>query len=260
MNSLAQPGKWEKYFWPLFAAGFFLAVWYVSVKWTASKVFPSPLDVQRGMAELVRKGVLWHYMLDSLGRVATGYLMAVALGVPTGLLLGWYPAAGLVVNPTIQIMRPISPIAWIPVSIVWFGIGDAAAIFLVFLASFFPIVVASMNGVRNVPSMYRRAGRNFGLSPAKLLARVVFPAALPQIIVGLRIALGIAWLVVVAAEMIAVDSGLGYLVIDSRNSGKRYDLVIAAMILIGLIGLGLDMGFRRLEKVKSVRWGFRNES
>ena len=115
--------------------------------------------------------------------------------------------------------------------------------FLVFLASFFPIVVAAMNGVRNVPSMYRRAGRNFGLSPSKLLARVVFSAALPQIIVGLRIALGIAWLVVVAAEMIAVDSGLGYLVIDSRNSGKRYDLVVAAMILIGLIGLGLDMGF-----------------
>jgi NitT/TauT family transport system permease protein len=260
MNSLTQPGKWERYFWPLLAASFFLAVWYLSVKWTASKIFPSPLDVERGLAELVSKGVLWRYMLDSLRRVASGYLTAVALGVPIGLLLGWYPAAGLVVNPSIQIMRPISPIAWIPVSIIWFGIGDMAAIFLVFLASFFPIVVASMNGVRNVPSMYRRAGRNFGLSPAKLLARVVFPAALPQIIVGLRIALGVAWLVVVAAEMIAVDSGLGYLVIDSRNSGKRYDLVIAAMILIGLIGLCLDMGFRRLEKIRSVRWGFRNES
>jgi NitT/TauT family transport system permease protein len=87
----------------------------------------------------------------------------------------------------------------------------------------------------------------------------VFPAALPQIIVGLRIALGIAWLVVVAAEMIAVDSGLGYLVIDSRNSGKRYDLVVAAMLLIGLIGLVLDLIFRRLEKIRSVRWGFRND-
>jgi NitT/TauT family transport system permease protein len=260
MNSLAQPGKWEKYFWPLFATSVFLAVWFVSVRWTASKIFPSPLDVERGMAELVRKGVLWHYVLDSLRRVASGYLVAVVLGIPAGLLLGWYPTAASVVNPTIQLMRPISPIAWIPVSIIWFGIGDMAAIFLVFLASFFPIVVASMNGVRNVPSMYRRAGRNFGLSPTKLLARVVFPAALPQIIVGLRIAMGIAWLVVVAAEMIAVDSGLGYLVIDSRNSGKRYDLVIAAMVLIGLIGLCLDMGFRRMEKVKSVRWGFRNES
>src|SRR5262249_34877270 len=132
--------------------------------------------------------------------------------------------------------------------------------FLIFIASFFPIVVASMNGVRNVPSMYRRAGRNFGLLPAKLLAKGVFPAALPQVIMGLRIALGIAWLVVVAAELIAVDSGLGYLVIDSRNSGKRYDLVVAAMLMIGVIGLALDIVFRRLEKIRSVRWGFRSES
>ena len=93
-----------------------------------------------------------------------------------------------------------------------------------------------------------------------MLAKVVFPAALPQIIVGLRIALGIAWLVVVAAEMIAVDSGLGYLVIDARNSGKRYDLVVAAMLMIGTIGLALDLMFRRLEKMKSVRWGFRLEA
>jgi NitT/TauT family transport system permease protein len=154
-------------------------------------------------------------------------------------------------------LRPISPIAWIPLAIVWFGIGDAAAVYLIFLGAFFPIVVTSMNGVRNVPSMFRRAGRNFGLTPPQLLAKVVFPAALPQIIMGLRIALGIAWLVVVAAEMIAVDSGLGYLVIDARNSGKRYDLVVAAMLMIGGIGLTLDLGFRRLEKLKSVRWGFR---
>ncbi len=109
-------------------------------------------------------------------------------------------------------------------------------------------------------ALFRRAGRNFGLSPIALLARVVFPATLPSILVGLRIALGIAWLVVVAAEMIAVNSGLGYLVIDSRNSGKRYDLVVAAMILIGVIGLALDIGIRRLERLKSVRWGFRSEA
>jgi NitT/TauT family transport system permease protein len=108
--------------------------------------------------------------------------------------------------------------------------------------------------------VYRRAGRNFGLTPPQLLARVLFPAALPQILVGLRIALGIAWLVVVAAEMIAVESGLGFLVIDSRNSGKRYDLVVAAILIIGLIGLILDVAFRGLEKLRSVRWGFRFES
>jgi NitT/TauT family transport system permease protein len=158
----------------------------------------------------------------------------------------------------VQLLRPISPIAWIPVAIIFFGVGERAAIFLIFLGAFFPIVVTGSNGVANVPTDFRRAGRNFGLSPLQLIVKVIFPAALPQILVGLRIALGIAWLVVVAAEMIAVDSGLGYLVIDSRNSGKRYDLVVAAMLLIGLIGLALDAGFRMVEKIRSVQWGFRN--
>ncbi len=260
MNSLAPPRQWEKWFWPLCASGIFLILWYFLVRWTGSRIFPAPLDVQRGMVELVRKGLLFRYAGDSLRRVAIGYLAAVFCGIPAGLLLGWYPAAGAVVNPTIQAVRPISPIAWIPIAIVWFGISDLACIFLIFIASLFPVVVATMNGVRGVPSMFRRTGRNFGLSAPQLLAKVVFPAALPQMIVGLRIALGIAWLVVVAAEMIAVDSGLGYLVIDSRNAGKRYDLVVAAMILIGLIGLVLDIGFRRIEKFRSIRWGFRSES
>jgi NitT/TauT family transport system permease protein len=216
--------------------------------------------VEKGLAELLRMHVLWADIGDSLRRVALGFGTAAVIGIPLGLTLGWYPAANQVLNPVLQILRPISPIAWIPIAIILFGIGDHAAIFLIFLGAFFPIVVACVSGVSNVPTIFRRAGRNFGLSPAQILARVVFPAALPQILIGLRIALGIAWLVVVAAEMIAVDSGLGYLVIDSRNSGKRYDLVVAAMLVIGLIGLALDIGFRRLEKIRSVRWGFGHES
>jgi NitT/TauT family transport system permease protein len=258
MSSLSKPGRWEKFFWPLLAAVLVLALWHYSVIWTGTKVFPSPLSVERGLADLLHKHVLWADIGDSLRRVAVGFSAAAIIGIPLGLTLGWYPALNQVLNPLLQILRPISPIAWIPVAIIFFGIGDNAAIFLVFLGAFFPIVVACVSGVSNVPSIYRRAGRNFGLSPAQILARVVFPAALPQILIGLRIALGIAWLVVVAGEMIAVDSGLGYLVIDSRNSGKRYDLVVAAMLLIGLIGLALDMGFRRLEKIRSVRWGFRS--
>jgi NitT/TauT family transport system permease protein len=260
MNSLAKPAGWEKFFWPLLAAGLLLALWHYSVIWAATKVFPSPLSVEKGLAELLRKHVLWSDIGDSLRRVALGFGAAAIVGVPLGLTLGWYPALNQVLNPVLQILRPISPIAWIPVAIIFFGIGDRAAIFLIFLGSFFPIVVACVSGVSNVPAIFRRAGRNFGLSPTQILARVVFPAALPQILIGLRIALGVAWLVVVAAEMIAVDSGLGYLVIDSRNSGKRYDLVVAAMLMIGLIGLALDFGFRRLERIRSVRWGFRHES
>jgi NitT/TauT family transport system permease protein len=260
MNSLSEPNKWEKLLWPLLASALLLAVWHYPVVWTQTKVFPAPLQVEKGMVELFHKNVLWQDIGSSLSRVAIGFGAAAVLGIPLGLSLGWYPAANQVVNPVMQILRPISPIAWIPVAIIFFGVGNRAAVFLIFLGAFFPIVVACVDGVSNVPSVFRRAGRNFGLAPAQVLARVVFPAALPQIIVGLRLALGIAWLVVVAAEMVAVDSGLGYLVIDSRNSGKRYDLVVAAMLMIGVIGLALDLGFRRLEAIKSVRWGFRDES
>ncbi|NYF78081.1 ABC transporter permease [Granulicella arctica] len=260
MNSLATPARWERFVLPLLALVIAFAFWHVSVRWSGTKVFPSPLEVEKGMVELIHKHVLWNDIVDSLRRVALGFGTAAILGIPLGLILGWYPAINQVVNPLIQILRPISPLAWIPVTILLFGVGDHAATSLIFLGAFFPITVACVDGVANVPSVYRRAGRNFGLKPTQLLARVVFPAALPQIIVGLRIALGISWLVVVAAEMVAVDSGLGYLVIDSRNSGKRYDLVVAAMLLIGIIGLVLDLLFRSVEQFKSVRWGFRHDA
>ena len=160
--------------------------------------------------ELVQAHVLWADIADSLRRVAIGFGLAAVLGIPLGLALGWYPELNKVVNPVIQLLRPISPIAWIPVAILFLGIGDRSATALIFLGAFFPIVVSCVDGVNNVSSVFRRAGRNFGLSPLQLLGRVVFPAALPNILVGLRIAFGIAWLVVVAAEMVAVDSGLGY--------------------------------------------------
>jgi NitT/TauT family transport system permease protein len=142
-------------------------------------------------------------------------------------------------------------------SVIWFGVSNIAPIFLIFLASFFPIVLATMNGVRNVPPVYLQAGRNFGLTTGALIRRVIFPAVLPRIVVGLRIAFGVAWLVLVASEMIAVDSGLGYMIIDARNAGKRYDLVVGGMLTIGVIGLVLDGMIRMLERLKFVRWAFR---
>lgn len=258
MSSIAKPRVWESIFWPVVAAALLLTVWHYSVVFTATKVFPSPMNVKTGVIELLHKHVLWADISDSLRRVAIGFGAAILVGIPVGLWLGCSAAANQVINPVFQILRPISPIAWIPVAIILFGVGDRAAIFLIFLASFFPIVLACVSGVSSVPPVLRSAGRNFGLSTTQLLRRVIFPAALPQILVGVRIALGIAWLVVVAAEMVAVDSGLGYLVIDSRNSGKRYDLVVAAMLIIGIIGLVLDFSIRRVERIKSVRWGFRN--
>jgi NitT/TauT family transport system permease protein len=241
---------------PLLLAAILVGVWHVAVIVTATKVFPSPLAVAKALAQLSSRNLLWAYIGDSLLRVACGYLAAVALGVPLGLILGWSATLARATNPVIQMLRPISPLAWMPLAVIWFGVSNLAPIFLIFLASFFPVVVAAMNGVRNVPPMYMQAGRNFGLSTPALIARVIFPAVLPRILVGLRIAFGIAWLVLVAAEMIAVDSGLGYLIIDARNAGKRYDLVVGGMLLIGAIGLLLDVLMRRMEKVKFVRWAF----
>jgi NitT/TauT family transport system permease protein len=241
---------------PALSGALLIALWHAAVVLTSTDVFPSPLAVLRGLSELARKGVLSRYVFDSLFRVGAGYSLALALGIPLGIALGWYSWAARAINPVIQLLRPISALAWIPVAIVLFGVTNLATIFLIFLASFFPIVVATMNGVRNIPLMYLSAGRNFGLSTPALFSRVIFPAALPRVLTGLRVALGVAWLVVVAAEMIAVDSGLGYLVIDSRNAGKRYDLVVAAMLLIGLIGLALNTLVRSVEKLRAVRWGF----
>jgi NitT/TauT family transport system permease protein len=230
---------------PLLTAIAILAVWTLAVNLTGTKIFPPPLAVVRAIATLAEKSLLWRYIGDSLARVFAGYLAGIVVGVPLGFLLGWYAPLARAVNPLIQMLRPISPLAWMPLAVIWFGVSNAAPIFLIFLASLFPIVVAAMNGVRNVPPMYLQAGRNFGLSTPQLMIRVIAPAVLPRIVVGLRLAFGIAWVVLVAAEMIAVDSGLGYLIIDARNAGKRYDLVVAGMLLIGLLGLVLDSLFAR---------------
>ena len=245
---------------PLIVAAVFLMGWHFLVKWTHSHIFPTPWQVVMGLEELARQGVLIKYIVASLFRVTWGFLLAIIIGVPSGLLLGWYAPAAAAFNPMIQIFRPISPIAWIPVAILWFGVSNVAPIFLIFLASVFPITVSSMAAVQNMQPVYVRAARNFGLNNMQLFRKVIFPACLPQILTGLRIALGIAWLVVVAAEMIAVNnSGLGYLIIDARNAGKRYDLVVAGMLMIGVIGLLLDIAVRSLEKFDEVRWGYANK-
>jgi len=231
-------------------------LWHALVWISGSDLFPTPLDVLLGVVELARKGLLIKYIVASLFRVTVGFGLAVLVGVPLGLVLGWFQRLFFAFNPMIQVLRPISPIAWIPVAILWFGVDDRAPIFLIFLASVFPIVVSAMAAVQNINTVYIRAARNFGLSQGDLFSQVIFPATLPQVLTGIRIALGVAWLVVVAAEMIAVNSGLGYLIIDARNAGKRYDLVVAGMMMIGLIGLGLDLLVRQLEKFDEVRWGY----
>ena len=233
-----------------------VAVWWAVVAASGSVIFPSPWQVVTGTIELIRDGTLWEHIGASLLRVGAGFLLAVAVAVPLGLWMGWVRGAFDALNPIFQILRPISPIAWIPIAILWFGVGNASPIYLIFISSVFPMIVQTTAGVHGIEKRYLRAAENFGVSRYTLFTQVVIPAVLPQIIIGMRIGLGVAWLVVVAAEMIALRSGLGYLIIDSRNAGNRYDLVIAGMIIIGVIGLLLDGAMRLLEGLKWVRWRY----
>jgi NitT/TauT family transport system permease protein len=233
-----------------------VGIWWAAVVATKSVIFPTPWAVVTGTLELARDGTLWEHIGASLMRVGAGFGIAVAFAIPLGLWMGWVRGAYVTLNPVFQILRPISPIAWIPIAILWFGVGNASPIYLIFIASVFPMIVQTTSGVHTIERRFLRAAENFGVSRKKLFLKVVFPATLPQIIVGMRIGLGVAWLVVVAAEMIALRSGLGYLIIDSRNAGNRYDLVIAGMIIIGLIGLMLDGVMRLLESMKVVRWRY----
>ena len=233
-----------------------VAVWWIAVALTHSVIFPTPWQVVTGTLELARDGTLWEHIGASLFRVGAGFGIAVLFAIPLGLWMGWVRGAFITLNPLFQILRPISPIAWIPLAILWFGVGNASPIYLIFIASVFPMIVQTTVGVHTIEKRYLRAAENFGVTRQKLFLRVVFPATLPQIITGMRIGLGVAWLVVVAAEMIALRSGLGYMIIDSRNAGNRYDLVIAGMIIIGLIGLALDGIMRLLESMKNVRWRY----
>jgi NitT/TauT family transport system permease protein len=241
---------------PVALVSFLIALWWTAVAASGTIIIPSPWKVVLGIAELAQQGTLLEHVAASLFRVGTGYLLAAALAIPLGILMGWFNGLFVALNPLTQILRPISPIAWIPLAIIWFGVGNLAPIFLIFLSSFFPMALETTAGVHTIERQYIRAAENFGVSGLALFRQVVIPAALPQIIVGMRISLGVAWLVVVAAEMIALRSGLGYLIIDSRNAGNRYDLVVAGMLIIGVIGLLLDIAVRRLERLKEVRWKY----
>ena len=241
---------------PIVVIGLVIAIWWVVVVQTESAIFPTPWQVITGACELAQDGTLWEHIGASLFRVGVGFGLAALLAVPLGLWMGWVAGAYRTFNPIFQMLRPISPIAWIPLAILWFGVGDLSPIFLIFISSVFPMIVQTTSGVHTIERRYLRAAANFGVSRTVLFRRVVIPAVLPEIIVGMRIGIGVAWLVVVAAEMIALRSGLGYLIMDSRNAGNRYDLVIASMIIIGMIGLLLDSGTRLLERLKPVRWRY----
>jgi len=194
-------------------------------------------------------------VVASLYRVTVGFLLSVILGVPAGLVLGLKVAARRAFLPTLNFFRNLSPLAWIPFAIMWFGIGDVPSIFLIFMTAFFPIALAAAAAVANIPTVYFRVARDYGLHRDKLLTQVTLPAVLPQVITSLRVTAGLSWVVVVAAEMIAGRDGLGFLIWDARNQ-LRPDLLVVGMIVIGIIGVIIDRLLVQLTRIPSVRWGY----
>jgi NitT/TauT family transport system permease protein len=248
-----------KFLLPLSGLAVLVVAWHIAIAANPAWLVPSPWQAVAAIGELAVKGLLLKYVVASLFRVTWGYVAALIVAIPLGVTLGIWRRGEQALNPLLQLLRPISPLAWIPIAILWFGVGDISAMFLIFLASLLPLTVTAMHAVHNIDAVHLQAARNFGLTTWQLVRSIVLPAILPQLIVGMRITLGIAWLVVVAAEMIAVNSGLGFLIIDARNAGNRYDLVVAGMILIGVIGVVLDLLMRRLERLPGVRWGYAAE-
>ena len=196
-------------------------------------LFPSPLAAFLGFVELIKDGVLFEDIAASLVRFAVGYLASVLLALAAGLILGWYSKVWAYLNPIAQVLRPVSPVAWLPFIVLFFGIGEAPAIVIIFLAAFFPVLLATVAAVQKLD-----------------------PAYLPQIATGLHLALGTAWVFLVAGEMVGAQSGLGFLIIDARNN-LRADLLMAAILTIGLLGLLLDSAMSLAERQLYRAWGIR---
>jgi NitT/TauT family transport system permease protein len=196
-----------------------------------------------------------HWWIDAMAsalRVLSGYGIAAVSAILIGIAIGWWRLIEKAVEPTLQLLRPIPPVSWIPLAIIWFGIANKPAIFLVFLGGFFPILINTIHGVKTADRNLIRAAAMMGAGERQMLRFVILPAALPSVFAGLRIGIGTAWMLTVTAEMVAVKSGLGYVLWDSYYF-LRYDLVIAAMISIGVLGFLSDLALKQLMRAM-LRW------
>ncbi len=197
-------------------------------------------------------GELIHDSISSMGRVMVGFLIGGGLGLILGLAMGASDLVFKLMNPLVQILRPIPPIAYIPLSILWFGLGNPPAYFLIALGAFFPVLINTIAGVRNVDSIYIRAAQNLGAGRMTMFLRVIIPAAMPYILTGVKVGIGVAFIVVIVAEMIAVNNGLGYRITEAREFFWS-DKIIVGMFTIGVLGLILDILVSRLNN-HLLRW------
>jgi NitT/TauT family transport system permease protein len=256
-TAIVKGSRLLRFLLPLIVLLSLLLVWYFIsyLNIFPAYALPAPGSVVKSFREEMLAGRLVNDIIASLWRVAVGFVIAATLGIPVGLWLGQHVYARQAFVPMLNFFRFLSPLAWIPFAILWFHIGDKPAIFLIFMATFFPLVLATMSAVATIPSIYFRVAKDYNYKGIELLTRVTFPAVLPQVITSLRVSYGIAWVVIVAAEMVGCQDGLGYGIWEARN-GLRLDSAICYMIIIGVLGMGIDRLLAQLTKLPNVRWGY----
>ncbi|HEY4441756.1 MAG TPA: ABC transporter permease [Candidatus Elarobacter sp.] len=234
--------------------GLLVALWAIATGsgWVKSYQFPSPHDVAIELQQLAISGALWRDLAISIARVAAGFAIALVLALVLGSLVGGSRAVERALDPTLQAIRAVPSLAWVPLILLWLGIGEAAKITLVAIGAFFPIYIALVAGIRGVDRKLVEVGTSFGLSRGALIVRVLVPATLPQLLVGARIGLTQAWLFLVAAELLAATSGIGFLLTDGQQT-TRTDEILVAILLFAACGKLSETGMRALEK-RLVGW------
>ena len=215
-------------------------------------LLPAPTRVLQTLWELSRSGELLKHVGASMIRVLEGSALAALLGIGLGIGIGLSRTVARVMDLVIQVLKPIPPIAWIPMAILWFGIGEMSKVYLIFLGAFFPILINVVDGIRQTDNKFIEVARLLEVPRGKFIRQVVIPGAFPAIMTGIRVGVGVAWMCVVAAELIAASSGIGYLIMDARQLSQP-DAVLVGMITIGVIGKLMDNLIQRLEE-KLIRW------
>ncbi len=244
--------RWRRPLLRVLSVCLFFGLWYavtllnLRMRWFNPLLLPRPDQVVAAGVDLVRSGELQRDILASLYRVVVGFVIASLLGVAVGLAVGTWRTLEDLLDPMIELLRPIPPLAFLPMMVLWFGIGEGSKIAFIAYAAFFPVFTTTLEGIKFVDPLLLRAASSLGATRGELFRHVVLPAALPSIITGLRLAFGLSFFVIVAAEFIAADSGLGYLINDARTFFMVSQMLLGAAV-IGIIGFSFNVGLRRLE-------------
>lgn len=234
-----------------------LVIWQIVAVYIVKYTFilPAPTDVFSAFVELLKSGTLVLDFEESLIHFGMGIGAAILVGIPIGIIMGWSRKCDAFLNPIVEIIRPIPPLAWIPFAIIWFGLTLYSAAFVIFIGAVFPIIINTYSGFRNVPRIFVEAGKMLGCTKnTSLIRHIAFPAALPSVASGIRIATGVAWMCLVAAELFGVSNyGLGKNLWQYYNL-HRMDCVVVYMLILGLIGLVVDMSLRYYIDHHFLKW------